>query len=175
MRNIHRHFTICSAHVHDFRRHWGHSDPAMTRKDLLLLWSPRILGIGMSLFLSLFALDAFEGGKPLAVGADRFRGSPRAGRRGAGDRRAVVAPAMDWRSGVRPARRGVWTDRQFSPRLDPADLRSAADGRRAVSVELASSPAAQRELRKLHFRRLPWGDFCRPADTQAGNTGSEHQ
>jgi hypothetical protein len=39
----------------------------MTRKDLLLLWSPRILGIAMSLFFSLFALDAFEGGKPLAV------------------------------------------------------------------------------------------------------------
>ena len=39
----------------------------MTRKDLLLLWSPRILGIAVSLFLSLFALDAFERGKQLAV------------------------------------------------------------------------------------------------------------
>ena len=38
----------------------------MTRKDLLLLWSPRILGIAVSLFLSLFALDAFERGKPVA-------------------------------------------------------------------------------------------------------------
>ncbi len=44
----------------------GHSDSAMTRKDLLLLWSPRILGIAVSLFLSLFALDAFERGKPVA-------------------------------------------------------------------------------------------------------------
>lgn len=43
-----------------------HSDPAMTRRDLLLLWSPRILGIAISLFLSLFALDAFERGKPVA-------------------------------------------------------------------------------------------------------------
>ena len=39
----------------------------MTRKDLLLLWSPRILGITVSLFLSLFALDAFEQGKPVAA------------------------------------------------------------------------------------------------------------
>jgi hypothetical protein len=67
MRNIHRHFTIHSAPAHDFGRRTGHSDSAMTRKDLLLLWSPRILGIAVSLFLSLFALDAFERGKPLAV------------------------------------------------------------------------------------------------------------
>ena len=32
----------------------------------LLFWSPRILGIALSLFLSLFALDAFAPGKPLA-------------------------------------------------------------------------------------------------------------
>jgi hypothetical protein len=38
----------------------------MHRKHLLLLWSPRILGIAVSLFLSLFALDAFEPGRPLA-------------------------------------------------------------------------------------------------------------
>jgi hypothetical protein len=38
----------------------------MHRKHLLLLWSPRILGIAVSLFLSLFALDAFEPGQPLA-------------------------------------------------------------------------------------------------------------
>ena len=37
----------------------------MTRKSLLL-WSARILGIGVSLFLGLFALDAFEPGKSLA-------------------------------------------------------------------------------------------------------------
>jgi CHASE2 domain-containing sensor protein len=43
-----------------------HSDSAMTRKDLLLLWSPRILGIAVGLFLSLFAFDAFERGKPVA-------------------------------------------------------------------------------------------------------------
>ena len=38
----------------------------MTRKRLLLLWSSRILGIAASFFLGLFALDAFEPGKPLA-------------------------------------------------------------------------------------------------------------
>jgi hypothetical protein len=37
----------------------------MTRENSLLLWLPRILGIAMSLFLSLFALDAFAPGKPL--------------------------------------------------------------------------------------------------------------
>jgi hypothetical protein len=38
----------------------------MSRKHLLLLWSARTLGVAVSLFLSLFALDAFEPGKPLA-------------------------------------------------------------------------------------------------------------
>jgi hypothetical protein len=38
----------------------------MTRQSLLLLWSSRILGIAVSVFLSLFALDAFEPGLPLA-------------------------------------------------------------------------------------------------------------
>jgi CHASE2 domain-containing sensor protein len=31
--------------------------------EKLLLWSPRILGVGVSLFLGLFALDAFSQGK----------------------------------------------------------------------------------------------------------------
>ena len=35
------------------------------RSDALLLWVPRILGILVCLFLSLFALDAFSGGKPV--------------------------------------------------------------------------------------------------------------
>ena len=34
-----------------------------TRLGNLLLWSPRILGVLVCLFLSLFALDAFGGGK----------------------------------------------------------------------------------------------------------------
>jgi len=39
----------------------------MTRTSArVLLWSPRILGILMSLFLSLFALDAFSAGKPFS-------------------------------------------------------------------------------------------------------------
>jgi hypothetical protein len=33
------------------------------RSGALLLWSPRVLGILVCLFLSLFALDAFSGGK----------------------------------------------------------------------------------------------------------------
>ena len=36
----------------------------MTRPTVLM-WSSRILGIALSLFLGLFALDAFEPGKPL--------------------------------------------------------------------------------------------------------------
>ena len=36
-----------------------------TDLETLLLWSPRILGVGVSLFLGLFALDAFSQGKPL--------------------------------------------------------------------------------------------------------------
>jgi hypothetical protein len=32
--------------------------------DRLLLWSPRILGILVSLFIGMFALDAFSEGKP---------------------------------------------------------------------------------------------------------------
>ena len=38
----------------------------MTR-DQLLLWAPRLLGIALALFLSIFALDAFEPQKPLAA------------------------------------------------------------------------------------------------------------
>jgi hypothetical protein len=41
------------------------------RSDALLLWAPRILGILVSLFLSLFALDAFGPGKSfLEAGRD---------------------------------------------------------------------------------------------------------
>jgi len=36
-----------------------------TTSGRLLLWSPRILGILVSLFIGLFALDAFSHGKPL--------------------------------------------------------------------------------------------------------------
>ncbi len=34
------------------------------RSGVVLLWAPRALGIGVCLFLSLFALDAFSGDKP---------------------------------------------------------------------------------------------------------------
>ena len=36
-----------------------------TTSDKLLLWSPRILGILVSLFIGLFALDSFSEGKPI--------------------------------------------------------------------------------------------------------------
>ena len=38
-----------------------------TTSDWLLLWSPRVLGILVSLFIGMFALDAFSEGKPLLV------------------------------------------------------------------------------------------------------------
>ena len=43
----------------------------MTRQHLLL-WSPRILGIAVGVFLSLFALDAFAPGRPLAQASADF-------------------------------------------------------------------------------------------------------
>ena len=42
------------------------------RSGQLLLWSPRILGILVCLFLSLFAFDAFGGGTTLAQGLPDF-------------------------------------------------------------------------------------------------------
>ena len=42
------------------------------RSDALLLWSPRVLGILVCLFLSLFALDAFRGGKSIAQALTDF-------------------------------------------------------------------------------------------------------
>jgi hypothetical protein len=36
-----------------------------TTSAKLLLWGPRILGMAVSAFLGLFALDAFSGGKPI--------------------------------------------------------------------------------------------------------------
>ena len=36
-----------------------------TTSEWLLLWSPRVLGILVSLFIAMFALDAFNEGKPL--------------------------------------------------------------------------------------------------------------
>lgn len=42
------------------------------RSDALLLWAPRVLGIGVCLFLSLFALDAFSGDKSAFEGLRDF-------------------------------------------------------------------------------------------------------
>ncbi len=42
------------------------------RSDAVLLWAPRILGILVCLFLSLFALDAFSEGKTVLEGLRGF-------------------------------------------------------------------------------------------------------
>jgi hypothetical protein len=39
---------------------------------VLLLWAPRLIGIAVCLFLSLFALDAFTGSKPALEAAGEF-------------------------------------------------------------------------------------------------------
>src|SRR5688572_27011201 len=44
----------------------------VTTSRRLLLWSPRILGILVSLFIGLFALDAFSQGKPLLAALPDF-------------------------------------------------------------------------------------------------------
>lgn len=44
----------------------------MTRFHKLRLWVPRLLGIGMSLFLGLFALDAFSEGKGFLAAVPAF-------------------------------------------------------------------------------------------------------
>jgi glucose-6-phosphate-specific signal transduction histidine kinase len=47
----------------------------MTRRSSkLLLWSPRVLGILVCLFLSVFALDAFQGGKTVIEALPDFGG-----------------------------------------------------------------------------------------------------
>lgn len=42
------------------------------RSDMLLRWAPRILGFMVCLFVSLFALDAFEEGKTLVQAIPDF-------------------------------------------------------------------------------------------------------
>ena len=43
----------------------------MTPRATVILWGPRLAGIALALFLSLFALDAFAG-KPFAAGFPEF-------------------------------------------------------------------------------------------------------
>jgi hypothetical protein len=43
-----------------------------TTSGRLLLWSPRILGVLVSLFIGMFALDVFGGGKPLLLAFPDF-------------------------------------------------------------------------------------------------------
>ena len=44
----------------------------MTSSSKLLLWSPRVLGIAVCVFLSLFSLDAFGNGKAVAQAIPDF-------------------------------------------------------------------------------------------------------
>ena len=44
----------------------------MKHSAVALLWTPRIAGIAMGLFLALFALDAFGGGEPLSHAIPAF-------------------------------------------------------------------------------------------------------
>jgi F0F1-type ATP synthase assembly protein I len=43
-----------------------------TTSGRLLLWSPRILGILVSMFIGMFALDAFSEGKPFLLALPDF-------------------------------------------------------------------------------------------------------
>jgi hypothetical protein len=43
-----------------------------TTSGRLLLWSPRILGVLVSMFIGMFALDAFNEGKPLLLALPNF-------------------------------------------------------------------------------------------------------
>ena len=119
------------------------------------MWCPRILGIAVSLFLSLFALDAFQPGKPVASVLTDFAIHlvPAA---------VVLAiVAFSWRrpwiGGVSFVLLGAAYGPTVNFRLDwtlPISGPLLAGGV-LFSVALASSPAAQRALRKLQFRRLP--------------------
>ena len=122
-------------------------DPAMSSKYFLPLWSPRILGIALSLFLALFAFGRVYARQATRPCVDRSDDSSRARRHGSRDRCPVVAPGMVRRCGVHPPRRCVRADRAVSTRLGSDDIGSAADGGSAVSVELAERSAAQRGLR----------------------------
>ena len=42
------------------------------RSDGLLIWTPRVLGVLVCAFLSLFALDAFSGGRSFAEALPDF-------------------------------------------------------------------------------------------------------
>ena len=43
-----------------------------TTSGRLLLWSPRVLGVAVSLFIAMFALDAFSEGKPFLQALPEF-------------------------------------------------------------------------------------------------------
>ena len=59
----------------------GQNGFVTTNADRLLLWSPRVLGVAVALFLGMFALDAFEEHQTIA-------GVPAAEQSGTGVRRS---------------------------------------------------------------------------------------
>jgi hypothetical protein len=103
----------------------------------LLLWSPRILGILVSLFIGMFALDGSSEGKPLsqAILAFGIHLIP------AFVLLTLVAASfsmgVDRGRGVhRDCHRVCDDDVAGSPRLDATDLRSAGDRGSALPLEL---------------------------------------
>jgi hypothetical protein len=44
----------------------------MTLKQLLIVWAPRVLGLALAVFMTLFAFDGFQQGKPLGAALAEF-------------------------------------------------------------------------------------------------------
>jgi hypothetical protein len=44
----------------------------MTLKQLLVVWAPRVLGLGLAVFMTLFAFDGFQQGKPFGAALAEF-------------------------------------------------------------------------------------------------------
>ena len=97
-----------------------------------LLWSARILGIAVSLFLGLFALDAFTAGSSF----DRALVDFAVHLLPAAIVMAIVIMAWE-RPRVYRNRCGLGTDHPVPTRLDPRRIRPVARCGSAVSVELA--------------------------------------
>ena len=117
---------------------------ALSSADLLL-WTPRLLGILVSLFIGMFALDAFSQGKPFLHALLDFS--------------IHLVPALVLLTLVAVSFRWEWigavvfigiaivyatTMSRGAPRLDAPDLGAAGRRRRALLVELAQPRQAAR-------------------------------
>ena len=113
-----------------------------TTSRRLLVWTPRILGILVSLFIGIFALDAFSQGAPFLEALPDFL--------------VHLIPSVVLLAVVGASWRSEWlaglvfvglallvrADGKRSRRVDAPDLGSADGRRNAVPVELAPSPRA---------------------------------